>query len=136
MGIIVRPRRAEDSEAIRELHLRQHLSYELPSLDGEHVYGAVLEEDGKVTHAVLLRQTCEVYWLFDPRKETRKETLGRLLILNREMEPAAAKLGLTDAHCFLPPQLDANKKMQRTMNHFGWQKADWICYVKEVRPAL
>ena|SRR5271154_831846 len=126
----------QDFERVRELHAAQGLDYELPNLDSPTMLiRDGLEENGVITHALLARKTCEVYWLFDPKRpETRRERIGRLGILQKEGPREAKLAGFEDAHLWLPPHLAADVKMTRLLERLGgWQRAPWPCFYSEVR---
>jgi hypothetical protein len=124
--LIVRPYTDADLDAVLDLHRRQGLGYELPVLD-ECPVSCVIEEGGNITHAVFVRQTSEIYWLFDGAREWKRQTLGRFLVLHKEIEPVMARAGFTDVHAFVPPKIN-NPQFEHTMVKLGWQKSSWPCY--------
>ena len=129
--MIVRPYSSEDFEQVKALHARQGLEYELPDLEAPSMLvRCVIEEEGKVTEAAFLRKTSEAYWLFDPA-ESRRERLGKLLVLSREMVEPAKRANIDDVHAFLPPQV-LNNCLHRTLLHLGWFKPEWVCYSRNV----
>lgn len=124
--IFVRPYTEADLEEIKTLHKEQGLDYELPTelLPAS----AVIEENGKITHALLLRMTSEAYWLFDPKTQTRRQRLGRMLMLRKEVSFVAKQIGLEDVHAWLPPQMSENKCMNATLLKIGWERMLWQPY--------
>lgn len=94
---------------------------------------AVVEENGVITDAAFLRRTAEAYWIFDPEVSTRKDRLGKLLILQKELLLPAQRAGLEDIHAWLPPEVEHDRRAARTMIRLGWRKALWGCYGREVR---
>jgi hypothetical protein len=130
--IWVRHYTEDDLQRIKELHAKQGLEYELPKLNDNLLAGLVIEEDGVISHAAFLRKTAEAYWLFDPQQHSRKERLGRLLMIQREMTGLAKAVELEDVHAWLPPELAGNKCLDLTMKHLGWVKPLWTCYSREV----
>lgn len=90
----------------------------------------VIEENGVVTHAGFLRLTTEAYWLFEPG-ETKRRTLGRFMMLQREMNLQAKSLTLKDVHCWLPNEL--SEKFGKILMKLGWIKPIWTCFAKEVK---
>lgn len=128
--IVVRPYRAQDEPAITRLHQAQGLAYTAPDWKKCEV-SALIEVDGQIQMAAFLRKTAETYLLMDPTAQVRKrERLGQLLILHKEMIPAAQRAGLQDVHCWLPPQLEP--RFGRLLLHMGWTKPLWPCYSREV----
>lgn len=130
MSIIVRPYEAKDRKTVEALHRMQNFGYEAPDWS-KMLVSAVVEVDGQVAMASFLRKTAETYLLLDPDSENKKrEKLGQLLILHKEIVNPALKAGLTDFHCWLPPQIDL--KFGRLLMHLGWEKPLWTCYSKAV----
>jgi len=122
-----------DTERIKELHKAQGLDYVLPDIAGKDMLvRAVIEEDGIITNAVFLRKTAEAYWLFDPAQASRKEKLGRLFMIQKEINDAARAAGFTDVHAWIPPDINT-KSFESTMFKLGWIKPLWPCYNCEVK---
>lgn len=128
----VRPYCDTDLGAVLELHRRQGLDYALPDLDKMAV-GCVIEEGQHITHALFLRPTCEAYWMFRPDAEWKRQTLARLLVLHKEVIPAAVAVGFEDIHCWIPPTV-LDKKLHGTMLKLGWEQPLWTCYRRDIAP--
>lgn len=129
--MLVRPYMREDFSEVKALHAAQGFEYELPDLDAPSMLvRAVVEENGRVTHAAFLRKTSEAYWIFNPG-ESKRERLARLLVLSKELVAPAARAGLEDVHAFLPPQI-VDTKLHRTLLNRGWVKPLWVCYSRKV----
>jgi hypothetical protein len=132
--MIVRNYNESDLGAVLDLHRRQGLDYTLPELDKMAV-GCVIEEGGNITHALFLRPIHEAMWLYDPSREWKRQTLGRLLVLHKEVEIMAQNQGVEEVDCWIPPQV-LDRKMDATMLKLGWEKPLWTCYRHIVAPAL
>ena len=129
--MLIRPYLAEDLEAVKALHARQGLAYELPDLEAPSMLvRAVIEEEGQITHAAFLRKTSEAYWIFSP-EERKRERLGKLLALSKEMVKPAERAGIEDVHAFLPPAI-ATPLLDRTLLNLGWVRPLWVCYSRKV----
>lgn len=129
--MIVRHYSPEDFEQVKALHARQGLAYELPDLEAPAMLvRTVIEEEGRITHAAFLRKTAECYWLFGP-EEKRRERLGKLIVLHREMKPSAERMNLEDIHCWIPPGV-ISPAMHLTMLNMGWVRPEWTCYSRKV----
>ena len=129
--IIVRPFADKDRPAIETLHAQMGLNYEQPDW-GKMLVSAVVEADEKITMAAFLRMTAESYLLFDPESGRRRDKLGQLMILHRELLQPAMRRGIEDVHCWLPPQIEQNFG-KLLMNSFGWKKPLWPCYSREIK---
>ena len=131
--IVVRPFEEQDRAAIDAMKQAQGFGYDAPDW-GKMLASSVIEIDHRPAMAAFLRKTAETYLLFDPREHfRRRERLGQLLILHKELRGPLLREGLTDIHCWLPPKV---KDFGATLENqaFGWAKAPWPdCYVKEVR---
>jgi hypothetical protein len=129
--IVLRHYASGDLKEVRELHKRQGFDYALPDLNNPTVSCAVIEENGKIVHVMLLRRTLEAYWIFDPR-EMKRDILGKMLIFNKEMPSFVKHLGFEDVHAWLPPQVTTDVRMHKLMLRLGWTKAEWACYGRKV----
>src|ERR1700691_4450107 len=128
--MLIRPYIREDLPEVKALHAAQGFEYELPDLDRpSFLVRCVIEEAGRITHAAFLRKTSEAYWLFNPA-ESKRERLGKLLALSKEMTAPAMRAGIEDVHAFLPPEI-VNDKLHRTLLRLGWEKPFWSCYSQE-----
>jgi hypothetical protein len=129
--MLIRPYVADDRDAVKALHHEQGLAYELPDLEAPSMLvRAVIEEEGRITHAAFLRKTCEAYWIFSP-DERKRDRLGKMLALSKEMLKPAERAGLEDVHAFLPPAI-ATTSLDRTLLNLGWVKPLWVCYSRKV----
>jgi hypothetical protein len=132
--MVVRPYQESDLDAIINLHRKQGFDYLLPSPEDCPV-SCIIEEGGNITHAVFLRTIAETYWLFDPNSQWKRQRLGRLLVLHKEVEVAAAMAGIGEVQAFIPPSV-LDRKMELTIIKLGWIKSEWPCYSHRVAPAL
>ncbi len=132
--IIVRNFDSADTGRIAALHRTQGLDYALPDLEARSMLvRTVIEENGIVTHALFLRKTAEAYWIFDHKASSRKNTLGRMLMLEREVLPMARGAGFEDIHAFIPPELAEKKSFdQMLLNKFKWERMLWPVYRKPI----
>ena len=74
--------------------------------------------------AGFLRKTAEAYLLFDPMDGIRKrDRIGQLMILQKELLVPAKRVGFEDAHCWLAPE--ASERFGKLLLHLGWQKPLW-----------
>lgn len=129
--MLIRPYTREDFPEVKALHASQGFEYALPDLDAHSfLVRCVIEENGRVTHAAFLRKTSEAYWVFDPA-QSRRERLGRLLAISKEMAAPAQRAGIDDVHAFLPPQI-VNETLHRTLLRLGWERPLWTCYSRKV----
>lgn len=131
--MLVRPYVREDLPAVEALHREQGFAYDLPDLESPSMLvRAVIEENGRVTHAAFLRKTSEAYWIFSP-EERKRERLGKLLVLAKELPAPADRAGIEDVHAFLPPQI-VTESLHKTLLRLGWEKPLWTCYSRKVKP--
>lgn len=133
--MLIRPYMREDLPEVKGLHQLQGFDYELPDLDAKPMLvRSVIEEHGRVTHAVFLRKTCEAFWIFNPA-ESKRERLGKFLVFSKELlgeGGPADRAGFEDLHAFLPPKI-VNEQLHRTLLNLGWEKPLWPCYSRKVR---
>lgn len=129
MAVIVRPYGEDDLKAVELLHKSQGFDYVAPDWGGMDV-GAVIEVDERVEMAIFFRKTAETFLLSAPGG--RKEKLGQLLLLHKEMVPTLQHAGFTDIHCWLPPEIDRKFGKLLTNPLFGWKQQYWHSYSREV----
>lgn len=133
MSIIVRPFAQADQAEVEAIRSRQGFEYAVPDW-AKMAVSAVVEVDGQIQVAAFLRKTAEAYLLLDPAQHVpRRERLGQLLMLHKEMAPAAKRAGLADIHCWMPPEIEKRFGALLTNEHFGWSKELWPCYSREVK---
>lgn len=132
--MIVRSYKESDLGTILDLYRRQGLDYELPALD-KAALSCVIEEGGNITHAVFLKHLYEAVWIHDKTKEWKRQTLGRFLVLHKEMEIAAARIGIDEVNCWVAPDV-LDKRMDLTMMRMGWEHAPWPCYRHKIAPQM
>ena len=128
--ILVRPSRDSDLEEIHTLYEAQGLPYAEPKWT-EMMMSAVIKRAGQVQMACFLRRTAEAYLLLNPNAEvSKKDRLGQLLLLHKELINPAKQRGLTDVHLWIPPGMERFGKLLENPK-FGWTKTTWPGYVKE-----
>lgn len=129
MSITIRHYGKDDFNAVAALHAKQGLDYAMPDLDSDNMLvRVVIEDEGRITHAVLLRKTCEAYWIFDPTADRVRERLQKFFMIHKEVIPQARIAGFEDMHCWLPPHLAERKALDGTMMRLGWSRPLWTCY--------
>lgn len=127
MSIVARPYRAEDAKAIHLLHKAQGFDYIAPDW-GSLPVSCVLEVDERIEMACFLRPTAETFLLSAPG--SRREKLGQLLILHKELVAPALKAGWSDLHCWVPPEIE--QRFGKLLLHLRWKKQLWQSYSREV----
>ena len=122
--ILIRPTVSDDLQRLRELHKKQGFNYELPD---DFVIGESVEIDGELNRAALCRKTAELYYLLDTDKRlSRKDEIGMLVAMRKEISAPLKRVGITDLHCWVPPEIDA--RFGKLLLHLGWRKPLWTCY--------
>lgn len=125
--MIAREYKPEDEQALRRMHELQGFGYPFPKLDSKaFVTKQVLEADGRVVMAILLRLTSEAYFLHDPLAGTPRERWQQFLELHDAANDNAFFSGFDDAHAFLPPAIA--KGFGRRLEKLGWKKEPWAPY--------
>ena len=125
----IRPYMEADLERLKAIHAAQGFDYEFPDFSKpEFIIRSVIEDGNGVDAGLFLRKTAEVFLLMQPT--TPKKGIGRLLIFDREITPLAKREGLSDVHCWVPPEIEAH--FGKLMLHLGWQKQFWSSYSRKV----
>jgi len=130
----VREYRESDFAQLRVIHAAQGFDYALPDLGNPlFVTKLVLENDGNIVGAALLRLTAEAYLLLDPRAGAPSQRWQSLLALHAATERNAWQRGLEDVHAWLPPPIAT--KFGKHLGRLGWQRDDtWTPYCKKLVP--
>ena len=118
-----------DVARLKLMHSEQAWPYDFPDLDDAEfvVKRAVHDEDGNVVGAVIARKTVELYFLGDPQWRTPRWRLEALKLLHEGVRLELRKLGYSDGHCWIPPQVEKSFG-RRLVNTFGWAASRWKCY--------
>lgn len=117
---------AADAPAVKRLHARMNLGYDLPDPRTALFVRTGMFEGSRLVSAVLGRKTSEAYLLVDSSwasPQERWEAIGRLVVTGAQQ----AKIeGIEDVHVWLPPAIE--KRFSRRLAAFGFVKAPWNCY--------
>lgn len=124
--ILVRPAADSDKPDLNRLADAQGFEYERPDWGGMLV-SSVVEVNGEITMGAFLRKTAEVYLVVDPGAGRKRDRLGQLLMLHRELLQPAKRVGFEDCSCWVPPEID--KHFGKLLLHLGWVKPLWPNYV-------
>lgn len=127
--ILARPCEDSDVPIFKELLALQKPGYEPPDFK-QMAVSCVLEEDGKVRAGGFLRLTATAYLLLEP-EQSKRAKLGQLLILHKELMPAAKQRQITQVEAFIPPEMKAT--FGRILQKLGWQEYTWPVYAIDVR---
>jgi hypothetical protein len=130
--MLVREYQESDLARVRAIHAAQGFDYALPHLNNPlFVTKTILENDGSVVGAALLRLTAEAYLLLDPRAGTPRQRWQWLLTLHDATARDAWHRGLEDVHAWLPPPIA--KKFGKGLSRLGWIRDDaWTPYCKKL----
>lgn len=127
--ILIRPILGEDEPRLKQMAADQGFDFILPTLD-QISLGTIVEVDRKVEMALLLRPTVEAYLLLDKENHSKRDRIGKLLAIHKELIGPAKEGGLTDVHAWLPPEIE--KRFGALLLHMGWRKSEWPCYFAEI----
>jgi hypothetical protein len=126
--LTLRPYFPSDLDALKAMHSAQGLDYALPDPnDPTLIVRGIVEENGRVTDALLLRKTAEAFWIFNPTGR-RRERLSHLMLLQSAMTKEGLRAGFRDVHAWLPPQLAKQPQFVRLLERFGWREQAWPCF--------
>lgn len=115
---MVRDYRPEDFEAVAALHAEMGLDYKMPDLGSPlFLVRKVVEVDGKVTAACVLRIEAETYLWCGGAPEEKMAAM-------REMQPeilnAAWLKGIDNLVCWIPEAVEA--KFEKRLGELGWKR--------------
>ena len=120
-----------DQDALRKIHLAEAMPYKFPDLSSPlFIVRRVLEDDGKLLAAAMLRLTAECYLLLDRNSGTARDRWRGLILLHEAVRGEAVRRGLDDVHCWLPPGVAA--PFGRRLVQLEWEREQWSCYARSV----
>ncbi len=124
----LRPLRESDIPRLRELYELQGFAYPFPEFASQPwaACWAIVDEADCVMEAVAARYTVELYLFADPRWKTPRWRFEAFRQLHEQIRLSLLALGLKDAHCWIPPQLEKSFA-RRLRNGFGWMRNGWLC---------
>lgn len=124
----------KDLPRLRELFEQQGFEYELPDFADKDFLAkqAVVDDADRVVMMVAARRTVELYMLVDKDWETPGWRMQAFALLHAAMRKVLIRLGIADAHCWLPPAI-AKSFGRRLMRQFGWSKPVWTDFWRETR---
>jgi hypothetical protein len=132
--VTLRLRNYQDGDApqIYSMHASQGYDFKLPPLDDPSLMvNAVLEgHSGNLEMAVVLQKTAEVFLLMDPFVGSKKEKVGKILLMQKALMREAQKHKLKQVHCWLAPDIAEN--FGKLLLHLGWKKPLWASYFREI----
>jgi hypothetical protein len=125
--MLIRNYTDDDLGELEKIHAAQGLPYKFPNLKSSlFLSKIVLERDSKIVAAALLRLTAEAYVLLDRSSGTPADRWRALLLLHEATRGDAARKGLDDAHCWVPPEVA--RSFGRRIESLGWEREQWKCF--------
>ena len=128
----VRYAMAADEPRLREIYSAMCMPYDYPDVTAPEFVAklVVVDENDTPVVAGLARKTVEIYGLIDPKWETPAWRFEALTLLHEAMRHEVGRLGYSDAHAWVPPQLV--KTFGRKLRHiFGWQADPWPSFCRK-----
>lgn len=132
---LIREYKPEDLAELVRMHEEMGMHYPFPDLKDPIFFAKlVLESDGKVEQAIVLRGTCEAYMFLDHSEGSAPERWVKFRELHRAIETDALAKGIDDVHCWVPPELV--KRFQKRLEALGWCRDDeYTPFCKRLVPA-
>lgn len=124
---LIRNYEERDLERLRDIHALTNPGYALPKLDSLDMIARAVYDEGPSgpTGAVFLRRTTEAYLLIDPRFGSRKERIGKLVALHREVVKLCEQMDIKDTHAWVSPRFNGFGDL---LLHLGWAQHEWDSY--------
>lgn len=124
----IREFKTDDIEAIVNIHEQNGLPDScLPDvLDPLCLVKLVVESEGRITMASVLRGTAELFLFVDHTLGTPEERWQTLQELTAAMKREAWLKGLDQMSAWLPPEIEAS--FGKRMEQLGFEKSKWSCY--------
>jgi hypothetical protein len=128
----------KDLERLKEIHRKQGFGYDFPQLEpgtGEdrkpvhdtYVSKIILaDENDRPMGAMIGRKTTEVFLILDPECGSPAERWKHIQALYGASTLDGWRLGFTDAHCWIPPEIE--RGYGRRLRTLGFNKQAWASY--------
>jgi hypothetical protein len=126
--------KASDYEAVKELYVRQGFEYELPDMAAFMEIQVVVDDSDKPVMVLAARPTVEMFLVLDKEWETPQWRLEAFKLIHEAMRGKLEAAGITDAHCWLPPEIEKSFA-KRLMRQFNWVQQLWNCYCRQTTPS-
>lgn len=120
----------EDLQRIEAIFAAKGYNYELPSLNQNMLARRVVESGNQIIAGAAARQTSEAFFWVDPTWETPRWRLEALKFIHEEMRVELKEKGITDVHCWIPPEIE--RAYSRRLLALGWQKQLWTDFVRSI----
>jgi hypothetical protein len=122
-----------DYEAVKELYQKQGFEYELPDMAAFMAIQVVVDDSDKPVMVLAARPTVEMFLILDKDWETPRWRFEAFKIIHEAMREKLQRAGITDAHCWLPPEIEKSFA-KRLMRQFNWVQQLWNCYCRQTTP--
>jgi hypothetical protein len=126
--IEIRDIEATDNETIVGLYARTGLPENCrPDItDPLFIIKKMVAKDGETFEAGFLKITGELYLLIDHQLSTPEDRWEALQRLCAEGLAQAARMGLAQVSCWIPPQIE--QSFAKRLESLGFEKSKWTCY--------
>lgn len=124
-----------DVPELKRIHAARGFAFEFPENLNHPLWHVkiISEDEGRIVAAAFARLTSEVYGFIDPTYKSPEERFTALVAMHQiGCEIAYKEGGLSDLHCWLPPEIE--RPFGRRLKQLGWKKQLWPCYCRELGP--
>lgn len=121
-----------DKIALESLFKSHNFDYTLPEANGDDILCAlVLEEDGQIRAAAILRLEVNCFLLLDHKWGTPQERWEALQVIHEMARQKAENAGINEANCWPPPEIE--KSFSDRLEALGWRQNLWNSYSRRVK---
>jgi hypothetical protein len=127
----IRPYTEGDLDRVLEMHRATMMGYDLPHVD-QFFSKQIVEHEGKVGMAAMLKLNAEVYLLCDPKWRTPAWRLEAIRQLHFVCNDDARDAGAKEAVAFIPPAVEG--VFTKRLAAMGWSTYDpqWKMWYREI----
>jgi len=118
-----------DAQAVREMHARRGLPFELPNLQRELSVQKLLTEGGQIVCAALLRPTTEAYIICDRGWSTPWMRWQGLRLLHDAVLRECREKGIEDTQAVLDPPIE--RPFGERLLSLGWARHKGVLYSRK-----
>lgn len=129
--LLLRNYQEADRTALESLFKAHNFEYSLPEANGDDILCAlVLEDDGQIKAAAILRLEVNCFLLLDHEWGTPQERWEALQVIHEMARQKAEDAGIREANCWLPPEIE--KPFAERLEMLGWRQNVWNSYSRKV----
>jgi len=125
----IRKFRKADIPQLRRIHQAQGYGFKFPETKELVAKFTVEADDGRIVGFAGAERTVQVFGIFDSEWGSPHQRIDAIAKLHEPIREELKRKGFKSAHVWTDPKWP---KFGKRLMRFGWAKALWECYFKEI----